>query len=144
MKISTKGRYALRLMLDIAQHDNGEPVSLRDISRRQEISIKYLEQIVSTLAHAGLLRSIRGPQGGYLLARKPDAYTAEEILRLVEGDLHPVECLKTAPNGCPRADSCATLRLWQELDEAIDGVLSRWTLEDLLRQSEEQADNYVI
>jgi Rrf2 family protein len=144
MKISTKGRYALRLMLDIAQHNTGEPVSIRDVSRRQDISVKYLEQIVSALVRAGYLRSIRGPQGGYLLAKKPSEYTAGDILRVTEGNLHPVECLVDDINQCPRAESCVTLRLWKELDEAIAGVVDRYTLEDLLAWSEAEADYFVI
>lgn len=144
MKISTKGRYALRLMVDIAQHNTGEPVSIRDISRRQDISVKYLEQIVSALVHAGYLRSIRGPQGGYLLAKKPSEYTAGDILRVTEGNLHPVECLVDDINQCPRAASCVTLRLWEELDAAISGVVDRYTLEDLVSWSEAGADYFVI
>jgi Rrf2 family protein len=108
MKISTKGRYALRMMLDIAQNNTGEPVSIRDISERQNISVKYLEQIVSALVRAGYLRSIRGPQGGYLLAKKPSEYTAGDILRVTEGNLHPVDCLVNDVNDCPRAYTSAS------------------------------------
>lgn len=93
MKISTKGRYALRLMLDLALHDNGEPVRIKDIAARQEISDKYLEQIISSLNKAGYVKSIRGPQGGYKLAKKPSYYTVGMILRLTEGSLAPVACL---------------------------------------------------
>ena len=91
MKISTKGRYALRLMLDIAAHDSGEPVRIKDIASRQEISAKYLEQIVAILSKAGYVKSIRGPQGGYRLTRKPEEYSLGDILRLTEGSLAPVE-----------------------------------------------------
>ena len=144
MKISTKGRYALRLMLDIAQHNTGDPVSIRDISKRQEISVKYLEQIVSALVRGSFLRSIRGPQGGYLLAKKPEEYTVGDILRVTEGSLAPVECLTTEENLCPRADSCVTLRIWKDLDEAVRGVVDRYTLADLLEWGEELVDDYVI
>ena len=108
MKISTKGRYALRLMLDLAVHNTGENISLKDISSRQEISIKYLEQIVISLSRAGFVRSVRGSQGGYRLAREPKDYTVGSILRLIEGSLAPVSCLDDEPNECPRAEQCAT------------------------------------
>ena len=144
MKISTKGRYALRMMLDIAQHDTGEPVRIKDISARQDISLKYLEQIVSVLVRANYLRSIRGPQGGYRLTKKPEEYVVGDILRLTEGSLSPVECLSTDRNECPRADSCVTLRIWKELDEAIRSVVDKYTLEDLLNWSEQTVNNFVI
>lgn len=144
MKISTKGRYALRLMLDIAQHDSGEPVRLKDIAERQDISMKYLEQIVSALVKANFLISIRGPQGGYRLARRPDTYTVGSILRITEGSLAPVECLSTEENTCYRAPMCATLRIWKELDEAISSVVDKYTLEDLVNWSSEMVNNYVI
>ncbi len=144
MKISTKGRYALRMMLDIAQHDSGEPVRIRDISVRQDISVKYLEQIVSALIRAEYLVSVRGPQGGYRLARRPESYTVGSILRVTEGPLVPVECLASQPNTCSRASGCATLRLWKELDEAINSVVDKYTLEDLLNWSCEAGNDYVI
>jgi Rrf2 family protein len=144
MKISTKGRYALRMMLDIAQHNTGEPVSIRDVSERQEISVKYLEQIVSALVRAGYLRSIRGPQGGYLLAKRPSEYTVGDILRVTEGNLQPVDCLVDDENQCSRANICVTLRLWRELDEAIKGVVDKYTLEDLVTWSEAEANYFVI
>ena len=144
MKISTKGRYALRLMLDIAQHDTGEPVRLKDIAERQDISMKYLEQIVSALVKADFLISIRGPQGGYRLSRKPDTYTVGSILRITEGNLAPVECLSTEENTCYRAPMCATLRIWKELNEAITSVVDKYTLEDLVSWSSEMVNNYVI
>ena len=144
MKISTKGRYALRMMLDIAQHDTGEPVRIKDISARQDISLKYLEQIVSGLVRANYLRSIRGPQGGYRLTKRPEEYVVGDILRLTEGSLSPVECLSTDRNECPRADSCVTLRIWKELDEAIRSVVDKYTLEDLLNWSEQTVNNFVI
>lgn len=144
MKISTKGRYALRMMLDIAQHDTGEPVRIKDISARQDISLKYLEQIVSVLVRANYLRSIRGPQGGYRLTKRPEEYVVGDILRLTEGSLSPVECLSTDRNDCPRADICVTLRIWKELDEAIRSVVDKYTLEDLLNWSEQTVNNFVI
>lgn len=144
MKISTKGRYALRLMLDLALNNNGEPVRIKDIAARQEISDKYLEQIISTLNKAGYVKSIRGPQGGYLLTRDPEKYTVGMILRLTEGSLAPVACLEDEVNSCPRQDSCATLRLWQMLDEAISDVVDKVTLADLVEWQGQISDNYVI
>lgn len=138
MKISTKGRYALRMMLDLALQEGKRPVALREIADRQEISVKYLEQIVSVLARAGYLKSIRGPQGGYVLTREPKDYTVGDILRLTEGSLAPVECLETERNLCPRADRCVTLKLWKELDQAVRQVVDHRTLEDLVREQKEE------
>ncbi len=144
MKISTKGRYAVRMMLDIAQHDKGEPVRIRDISVRQQISLKYLEQIVSSLVKANYLHSVRGPQGGYHLTRSPKEYTIGNILRVTEGSLACVECLSTDQNQCSRANACVTLRLWKELDDAVSSVVDKYTLEDLMEWTTAEADNYVI
>ena len=144
MKISTKGRYAVRMMLDIAQHDEGEPVRIKDISARQGISLKYLEQIVSALVRANFLQSIRGPQGGYHLVRKPGEYTIGDILRATEGSLACVECLSSDHNYCERAEGCVTVRLWRELDEAISSVVDKYTIEDLMNWNRQNYDNYVI
>lgn len=144
MKISTKGRYALRLMLDLALHDNDAPVRIKDIALRQNISDKYLEQIISSLNKAGYVRSIRGPQGGYKLARDTSFYTVGMILRLTEGSLAPVACLEDEENLCTRQESCATLRLWQQLDDAIKSVVDTITLADLVEWQQEKIDNYVI
>ena len=144
MKISTKGRYALRLMLDLALHDSDAPVRIKDIAARQDISDKYLEQIISSLNKAGYVKSIRGPQGGYKLARDPESYTVGMILRLTEGSLAPVACLDDEVNTCDRQETCATLKLWQMRDEAIKGVVDRVTLADLVEWQTEMIDNYVI
>lgn len=144
MKISTKGRYALRLMLDLALNNTGEPVRIKDIAARQEISDKYLEQIISVLNKAGYVKSIRGPQGGYRLTREPEKYTAGMILRLTEGSLAPVPCLDDEVNLCERQESCVTLRLWRMLDEAISGVVDKVTLADLVEWQNQITDNYVI
>lgn len=144
MKISTKGRYALRLMLDLAIHDTGEPTRIRDIAARQEISEKYLEQIISTLNKAGFVRSIRGPQGGYHLVKKPEQYTVGMILRLTEGSLAPVACLEDEVNLCERQEGCVTLRLWQMLDQAISQVVDKVTLADLVEWHEQKAADYII
>jgi transcriptional regulator, Rrf2 family len=131
MKISTRGRYALRFMIDLAQHKQDEFIPLKDISERQGISIKYLEQITSLLSKYGLLQSVRGPQGGYKLARPQNRYTVGEILRITEGDLAPVSCLETETNECSRRSICATLKLWEGLEKAINSYLDGITLDQL-------------
>ena len=132
MKISTKGRYALRLMLDIALNDAKTPVRIKDIAERQQISDKYLEQIVSSLNKAGFVKSLRGPQGGSRLTKKPEEYTVGMILRLIEGSLAPVACLDDDINNCTRADRCPTLILWEKLYDAISEVVDNITLADLI------------
>ena len=132
MKISTKGRYALRLMLDIALNDAKTPVRIKDIAERQQISDKYLEQIVSSLNKAGFVKSLRGPQGGYRLTKKPEEYTVGMILRLIEGSLAPVACIDDDINNCTRADRCPTLILWEKLYDAISEVVDNITLADLI------------
>jgi Rrf2 family protein len=132
MRISTKGRYALRLMIDLSQHNDGSFVSLKDAAARQEISVKYLEQIVGLLSKAGLLRSERGPQGGYRLARAPEEYTVGSILRLTEGNLAPVACLEDPENRCERSGQCATLDFWTGLYAVINDYIDRFTLADLV------------
>ena len=132
MKISTKGRYALRLMLDIALNDAKTPVRIKDIAERQQISDKYLEQLVSSLNKAGFVKSLRGPQGGYRLTKKPEEYTVGMILRLIEGSLAPVACLDDDINNCTRADRCPTLILWEKLYDAISEVVDNITLADLI------------
>ncbi|WP_312493441.1 RrF2 family transcriptional regulator [Anaerosporobacter sp.] len=144
MKISTKGRYALRLMLDLALNNTGEPVRIKDIASRQEISDKYLEQIISVLIKAGYVRSLRGPQGGYKLARDPKEYTVGMILRLTEGSLAPVACLEDEENLCARQDECATLILWEKLYDAIKEVVDGYTLADLVDWQMEKVDHYII
>ena len=144
MQISTKGRYALRLMLDLAVHNTGELVKIKDISARETISEKYLEQIISSLKKAGYVKSLRGAQGGYMLAREPQTYTVGSILRLTEDSMKPVACLEDEPNQCSRAGECVTLHLWKMLDEAIEGVLDKVTLQDLKDWYEEMGNDYVI
>lgn len=142
MKISTRGRYALRFMIDLAQHNNGGYTALKDISVRQEISIKYLEQITSLLSKFGLVISERGPQGGYKLARKPDEYNVGEILRITEGNLAPVACLDGTENTCEKHDICKTLPLWEGLQRVVNEYLDGVSLEDLVHQ-EFGEDNYM-
>lgn len=143
MRISTKGRYALRLMLDLAANNTGEPIRLKDVAKRQEISDKYLEQIISVLNKAGYVRSVRGPMGGYVLANAPSEYTVGMILRLTEGCLDPVECAADK-SICPREDDCVTRYVWKKLADAISGVVDNITLEDLLDIQKAEAGDYVI
>ncbi|MBQ9869709.1 MAG: RrF2 family transcriptional regulator [Ruminococcus sp.] len=135
MLISTKGRYALRLMLDLALCEQGKYVALKDVAQRQGISVKYLEQIISVLSRAGFVRSVRGSGGGYMLTNEPKDYTVGMILRLTEGSLAPVQCLEVEHNDCPRADSCVTLGVWEKLYSAINSVVDTITLQDLVNDS---------
>lgn len=144
MKISTKGRYALRMMIDLAQNKDEKPISIKEIAARQNISEKYLEQIISVLNKAGFVKSVRGPQGGYLLLKEPKEYTVGMILRLTEGSLAPVECLEYEKNDCPRKENCVTLRLWEKLDKSIKDVVDNITLEDLLTWNDDMSDFYTI
>lgn len=141
MKISTKGRYALRLMLDLALADPGAPIPLRDVAQRQEISDKYLEQIVTPLSRAGLVRSVRGAGGGYLLTRDPSQYTVGEILRPLEGSLAPVSCVDGS-ECCERAEQCATLDVWRQIQQAVSGVVDHITLADLVEQQRRKAEEF--
>ena len=145
MKISTKGRYALRMLLDLAMNGNGNYVSLKEIAERQKISKKYLEQIVPLLSKSGLLKTNRGYQGGYMLSKNPEQYTVGEILRLTEGSLAPVSCLDTEVNECQRADGCITLPVWQGLYEVITNYLNGITLQDMIDKNPyTQGDDYYI
>jgi Rrf2 family protein len=140
MKISTKGRYALILMLDLAVYNTGEPVRLKDVAKRQQISEKYLEQIISILNKAGFVRSIRGPQGGYMLKDAPENYTVGMILRQTEGSLSVVSY-----DGADSVDREAVLvRLWTQLEEAIDSVVDNITLKDMVEWHTDKANDYVI
>lgn len=131
MKYSTKSRYALRLMVDLTLHGNGDYIALKDISERQNISVKYLEQIVSVLGKAGMLKSVRGPQGGYKLAKDPSEYTAGDILRITEGNLAPIPCLENEENDCDRISQCATLDFWKGLYDAVNNYVDGITLQEL-------------
>lgn len=145
MKISTKGRYALRLMLDLAINYNGTYIPLKEIAARQEISDKYLEQIIIQLNKAQFVKSVRGSQGGYMLANEPSKYTIGDILRLMEGSLSPVACLDDPSGSCDRASDCVTLEVWVKLKEAIDGVVDNITLQDLVdRHLEKGTCEYYI
>lgn len=132
MKISTKGRYALRLMIDLATNDEGKPIRIKEVAERQNISDKYLEQIISALNKAGFVRSVRGPQGGYSLKKKPEDYTVGMILRLTEGSLAPVACVEEDEIECERQGGCVTYLLWRKISDAINGVVDTITLKDLI------------
>lgn len=145
MKISTKGRYALRMLIDLAEHKESGYISLKDVAKRQQISKKYLEQIIPIFNHTGMLLTNRGAQGGYKLARTPDKYTVAEILRLTEGSIAPVSCLDQEPNECERSAECVTLPIWQGLYDVITEYLEGITLQDILDQEQERRGNdYVI
>ncbi len=144
MKISTKGRYALRIMLDLALHDAGGLVPLKEIAARQDITLKYMEQIISPLSKAGFVQSLRGSNGGYRLARKPSEYTCGDILRTLEGPLAPTSCLESGNEvNCPRSDVCPTLSFWTGLNRVINDYVDSVTLEDLMNQ-QLGTDDYVI
>ncbi len=131
MVFSTKGRYALRLMVDLTLHNSGDYIALKDVSQRQNISVKYLEQIVPLLSKAGMLKSVRGPQGGYKLSKSPREYTAGDILRITEGSLSPVPCLENGADGCERRNECTTIDFWSGLYKAVTDYVDSVTLEDL-------------
>ena len=135
MMISTKGRYALRIMVDLALHDGVEPVSVREIAQRQDISGKYMEQIISVLTRAGLLRSVRGAQGGYHLAKTPEEITVGMILRATEGDLAPAECVLDGAQYCDRRGACPSRTVFSKVYTAINGVIDSVTLRELMPES---------
>lgn len=145
MKISTKGRYALRMLLDLAEHKDGGFIALKDIAERQHISKKYLEQIVPLLNRSNILLTNRGFQGGYKLAKPASQYLVGDILRITEGSLAPVACLDQSPNQCSRCNDCATLPVWEGLNKVINDYLNGISLQDILDQyKERQIDDYVI
>lgn len=145
MRITTRGQNAIKLMLDLATYDNGEPVKLRDIAKRQNISEKYLEQIVSALQKASLVKSFKGSRGGYMLQYPPEKYTVGYILKTVEGDLTPVDCVGKNGSACENCATCVSHRLWDMLYTAMNDVLEKITLADMLEwQNELLVDQYVI
>ena len=133
MMISTRGRYALRVLADLAEHPSDSYVTLREIADRQEISEKYLESIMKMLVRAGMLDGLRGKGGGYRLGRDPGEITVLDVLRATEGPLAPVACLEEGSKVCPRAGQCRTLPLWQGLDELVNNYLSGYTIRDIAR-----------
>jgi len=130
--ISTKGRYALRMMLDLAQYDEGKPVSLKDIAARQDISKKYLEQIVPLLNHAGMLKTCRGIGGGYMLARPAAEYSVGDILRVTENNLETAPCLRSGKDGCGRTNECMAANVWAGLNRTMFDFVDRISLQDIL------------
>ncbi|MGE5493712.1 MAG: RrF2 family transcriptional regulator [Burkholderiales bacterium] len=142
MKISTRGRYALRLMLELAMAPEGEYTTIKSIAERQEISEKYLEQIITSLSRAGYVKSARGAQGGYKLAKPAEEYTVGMILRTIEGNLVPVACMEDEPNQCPRSTQCVTLDIWKQINDAVNNVIDNITLADLVKkQRDMQAES---
>lgn len=141
MKVSTKGRYALRLMIDLATNDTGNPISIKDVAERQGISDKYLEQIISVLNKAGYVKSVRGPQGGYTLKKKSEDYTVGMILRLTEGSLAPVACVEEEEADCERQGGCVTYLLWKKISDAINDVVDTVTLKDLVEWQQNSNKN---
>ncbi len=143
MLISTKGRYALRVMADLAEHPSEGYIPLKEIAQRQEISEKYLEAIIKILVKARLLTGVRGKGGGYKLTRGPEQYTVGEVLRLTEETLAPVACLEEAADACPRAPNCRTLPLWKGLNRVINEYLDHITVADIIH-SRDAGNDYVI
>lgn len=141
MKISTKGRYAVRVMLDLALHNTGECIKVKEIAGRQGISEKYLEQIIAVLNKAGYVKSVRGAQGGYRLAKNPEDYTVGMILRLTEGSMAPVSCLEEGADVCERCDTCETLQVWKDIYTAVNQVIDGVTLGDLLERRQKRLEN---
>lgn len=135
MIVSTKGRYALRVMIDLAEHREKEYIPLKEIAQRQQISEKYLEAILKLLVQNGMLIGVRGKGGGYKLSKAPEAYTVGSILRATEGDLAPVSCLGEHSAPCSRAAECRTLPMWQALDTLVHDFLEGYTIADLMQQT---------
>lgn len=140
MKISTRGRYAIRVVLDLAERDTGEYIPLTDVAKRQEISEKYLEAIVAMLVKNNLLIALRGKGGGYKLTKRPDEYSVADILRVTEGAFAPVACLEQQPNRCERMEQCKTLKMWEGLQTILNDYFENITIQDLL-DNDPGADN---
>ena len=141
MKISTKGRYAVRVMLDLALNNTGECIKVKDIAARQGISEKYLEQIIGVLNKAGYVQSVRGAQGGYRIAKDPGEYTVGMILRLTEGSMVPVACMEEGAPECERRDGCETLEIWKDLYDAVNNVIDNVTIADLVEKRKRRTEN---
>ncbi|AEY66449.1 Rrf2 family transcriptional regulator [Clostridium sp. BNL1100] len=145
MKVSTKGRYGLRAIVDLAAHESEGQVSLKSVAERQRLSENYLEQLFSSLKKSGLVKSIRGAQGGYLLARPADKITVGDILRSLEGTLCPVECIDPdVPASCDRADECVTADVWAKIRDKINEVVDSITLADLVSELGNKTNNDYI
>ena len=144
MKISTKGRYALRLMVDLAEHKDSGFIALKDVAKRQNISKKYLEQIVPVLNGAGILTTNRGNRGGYKLAKEPEEYTVGDILRITEGSIAPVSCLESEVNSCERKNFCQTLYVWEGLYKVVNEYLDSITVQDIVDKIGNTTLDYII
>ena len=144
MKLSTRARYGTRALLDLARHQGKEPVQLKDIANRQNISLHYLEHIIAPLVGARIVRSTRGARGGLQLIRHPREIKLSEVVRLLEGATAPVECVSN-PEGCPRADFCVTREVWSEMKKAMDDTLNSITLQDLVERQKkaEETVHYI-
>lgn len=140
--ISTRGRYALRVLIDLAEHNNGKYIPMKDVAARQNVSLKYLERILPTLTKGKLIEGVHGKGGGYRLTRSPEDYTVGEILRLTEGDLAPVACLLPDADPCPRVSECRTLKLWKDYYDMTNRYFDSVTVADLI--GADTIDNYVI
>ncbi|MDO4292829.1 MAG: Rrf2 family transcriptional regulator [Eubacteriales bacterium] len=143
MMVSTRGRYALRVMIDLAEHNNGKYIPLKDIADRQDISEKYLESIVKSLTKAGMLEGLRGKGGGYRLTKSADQYTVYDILKQTEGSMAPVACLEDGARGCERNSCCSTLAVWEGLDKLIRDYLEKITVAELASRHQ-PGNDYVI
>ena len=141
--ISTRGRYALRVLIDLAEHRNGSYIPMKDVADRQDISLKYLERIVPVLTQSGLIEGVHGKGGGYRLVKNPDECRVGDVLRLTEGDLAPVACLAQGAQPCARAADCRTLAMWQKFYTLINDYFDGITIADLMKKGD-IADNYVI
>lgn len=136
MKISTRGRYALRVMIDLAEHDEGGYIPMKEVAKRQDISLKYIEKIMPALTQNQLVEGVHGKGGGYRLCRKPEEYTIGEILRLTEGNLAPVSCVECGAEPCARSSECRTIHMWADLYRMIGDYLDGVTLADLMKKEE--------
>lgn len=144
MKISTKGRYALRMLIDLAENNDKGFIALKEIAERQDISKKYLEQIIPILNRSGILMTNRGYQGGYRLAKEPNEVTVGEILRNTEGSMAPVACLEQTPNRCEKCSYCVTLPVWQGLEKVVNEYLDSITLQDIIDGKKNGSGEYII
>ncbi|MBQ8000754.1 MAG: RrF2 family transcriptional regulator [Ruminococcus sp.] len=144
MTISSKGRYALRVLIDLAEHNNGSYIPMKVVAKRQGLPLKYLEHILPTLKQNNIVEGMHGKGGGYRLTRKPEEYTIGEILRLVEGGFAPVSCLECGAEPCERADQCPTISMWKNLQSVIDGYFDGITLKDLMQNTTSNLSNIDI
>ncbi|WP_406676515.1 RrF2 family transcriptional regulator [Moorella sp. ACPs] len=147
MKLSTRGEYGLRAMFDLAQHYGEGPIPIKSVAERQDISEHYLEQLIAVLRKAGLVKSVRGAQGGYILSRDPEEITVGDIIRVLEGPIAPVECLNASEGeGCERAETCVTRGIWEKVRDSISSVLDSFTLADMVARASkmQQDDKYYM